>query len=63
MQQLKKLLTETMQLEVKKIKPCGPGKEHCYVTFADETSVQKAIIMLDGYKWKGKTLSTSVSVM
>ncbi|XP_018009920.1 tRNA (uracil-5-)-methyltransferase homolog A-like [Hyalella azteca] len=55
----KKLLVETMQLAVKKVKPSGHGREPCYVTFNDEESAQKALLLLEGYKWKGRTLSTA----
>jgi len=55
---LKKLM-ESKDLEVKKVKPTGRGKGFCFITFANEESLQRALTELDGFKWKGNTFSTS----
>ena len=52
---------ESKDLEVKKVKPTGRGKGFCFITFANEESLQRALTELDGFKWKGNTFSTSVS--
>lgn len=42
------------------MKPAGQGKTWAYVTFRDEKARQKALVVLDKYKWKKCILTSSV---
>ncbi|XP_037801253.1 tRNA (uracil-5-)-methyltransferase homolog A-like isoform X2 [Penaeus monodon] len=59
--QLKKLLNDTLQLNAHKVKPAGQGKTWAYVTFRDEKARQKALVVLDKYKWKKCILTSSIA--
>lgn len=57
--QLKKLLNETLKLNAHKLKPAGRAKNWAYVNFRDEAAREKALGVLEGYKWKKSTFKVS----
>lgn len=61
-QQLKKLLNETLQLKAHKVKPAGPRTNFAYVAFRDQEAKDKAMVILDEYKWKKAVFRVSVIV-
>lgn len=58
--EFKKLLKNKLQLDMAKVK--SPlRKEFAYVCFRSQEDQEKAIEILNGYKWKGKVLQAMVS--
>lgn len=55
--ELKKLLNVKMKLSTNKIKIMKPGSPFIFICFRNQDDREAAIKALDGYKWKGKTLS------
>uniref|UniRef100_A0A3F2YU11 tRNA (uracil(54)-C(5))-methyltransferase n=1 Tax=Anopheles christyi TaxID=43041 RepID=A0A3F2YU11_9DIPT len=55
--ELKKLLNVKMKLSTNKIKIMKPGSPFIFICFRNQEDREAAIKMLDGYKWKGKSLS------
>merc|ERR1719228_2502616 len=56
MGQMKKLFTNKLKLNPHKLKPCGPKANYMYICFKNEEDKQKALMVLDGFNFKGKTL-------
>lgn len=57
--QLKKLLNDTLKLNAHKLKPAGRAKNWAYINFRDEAAREKALAVLDGYKWKKSIFKVS----
>ncbi|XP_058118250.1 tRNA (uracil-5-)-methyltransferase homolog A [Anopheles ziemanni] len=55
--ELKKLLNVKMKLSTNKIKIMKPGSPFIFICFRCQEDREAAIKALDGFKWKGKTLS------
>lgn len=55
MQELKKLLKNTLKLDMTKIKS-PTRKEYAFVCFRSQADQQRALETLNGYKWKGRIL-------
>ncbi|XP_041781994.1 tRNA (uracil-5-)-methyltransferase homolog A isoform X1 [Anopheles merus] len=55
--ELKKLLNVKMKLSTNKIKIMKPGSPFIFICFRNQEDREAAIKALDGYKWKGKSLS------
>ena len=51
---------ESKGLETKHVRTVR-GKDLAFVTVADEETLKRALIELDGLEWEGTTLSASVS--
>ena len=56
MGQMKKLFTNKLKLNPHKLKPCGPKANYMYICFKNEEDKQKALMVLDGFNFKGKNL-------
>ena len=56
MGQLKKLFTNKLRLNPHKLKPCGPKSNFMYICFKNEEDKQKALMVLDGFDFKGNKL-------
>lgn len=57
---MKKLLNEKLNLGCVKLKVPRKGSHWAYVSFRNDDDKLKAIEVLNGYKWKGRTLKASV---
>ncbi|XP_063709851.1 tRNA (uracil-5-)-methyltransferase homolog A [Culicoides brevitarsis] len=55
-QSLKKFLSDKIKCNPGKVKMIRPGHHFCFVCFRNEEDREKAIPMINGYQWKGKTL-------
>ncbi|XP_055933673.1 tRNA (uracil-5-)-methyltransferase homolog A-like isoform X1 [Argiope bruennichi] len=55
--QLRKLLNSNLKLHPRKVKAIGNPPHFAFITFRDEKDRDKALNQLNGYQWKGKTLS------
>ena len=56
MGQLKKLFNNKLKLNTHKLKPCGPGKNYMYICFKNSEDQEKALVVLDGFDFKGSKL-------
>ena len=56
MGQMKKLFTNKLKLNPHKLKPCGPKANFMYICFKNEEDKQKALMVLDGFDFKGNKL-------
>merc|ERR1719228_2992057 len=56
MGQMKKLFTNKLKLNPHKLKPCGPKANYMYICFKNEEDKQKALMVLDGFDFKGRKL-------
>ena len=56
MGQMKKLFTNKLKLNPHKLKPCGPKANFMYICFKNEEDKQKALVVLDGFDFKGNKL-------
>merc|ERR1719431_675145 len=56
MGQMKKLFTNKLQLNPHKLKPCGPKANYMYICFKNEADKEKALLVLDGFNFKGSKL-------
>jgi tRNA (uracil-5-)-methyltransferase len=59
-QELKRLLNDKLKLGSNKVKPPARGSYWVYVCFRSEEERQNALIALNGYVWKNKTLTAEV---
>ncbi|GBN72948.1 tRNA (uracil-5-)-methyltransferase A [Araneus ventricosus] len=55
--QLRKLLNSNLKLHPRKVKAIGNPPHFAFITFRNEKDRDKALKELNGYQWKGKTLS------
>lgn len=60
LQEFKKLLRNTLKFDVTKIK-APTRKEFAFVCFRSQEDQQRALEILNGYKWKGKVLKAHVA--
>ena len=51
--QLKKLFSNKLKLNFHKLKPCGPKANYMYICFKNEEDKEKAIMVIDGFVFKG----------
>ena len=51
--QLKKLFSHKLKLNFHKLKPCGPRANYMYICFKNEEDKEKAIMVIDGFVFKG----------
>jgi len=56
MGQMKKLMINKLKLNPHKLKPCGPKSTFMYVCFKSEDEKQKALVVIDGFEFKGNRL-------
>lgn len=58
---MKKLLNEKLNLGCAKLKVPKRGSHWAYASFRNDEDKLKAIEVLNGFRWKGKTLRAGVS--
>lgn len=51
-----KKLMNALDLKPHKVKQCGPGARYMFVNFSNEEEREKAIAVINGYKYKGNKL-------
>ena len=59
--QLKKLFGHKLKLNFHKLKPCGPKANYMYICFKNEEDKEKAIMVIDGFVFKGCKLHAKSS--
>lgn len=59
--ELKKLLNDKLKLGSNKVKPPARGSYWVYVCFRSEEERQNALVALNGYVWKNKTLTAEIA--
>ena len=59
--QLKKLFSHKLKLNFHKLKPCGPKANYMYICFKNEEDKEKAIMVIDGFVYKGSKLQAKSS--
>lgn len=59
--QLKKLFSHKLKLNFHKLKPCGPKANYMYICFKNEEDKEKAIMVIDGFVYKGSKLRAKSS--
>ena len=59
--QLKKLFSNKLKLNFHKLKPCGPKANYMYICFKNEEDKEKAIMVIDGFVFKGCKLHAKSS--
>ena len=59
--QLKKLFSNKLKLNFHKLKPCGPKANYMYICFKNEEDKEKAIMVIDGFVFKGCKLQAKSS--
>ena len=59
--QLKKLFSNKLKLNFHKLKPCGPKANYMYICFKNEEDKEKAIMVIDGFVYKGSKLQAKSS--
>ena len=55
--QLKKLFGHKLKINYHKLKPCGPKANHMFICFKNDEDKEKAIMVIDGFMFKGHKLS------
>ena len=51
-----------MMLGAEEVFPVGVGNDTCCVTFDTDKNKQKALLVLNGYKWRKHVLTAGVSI-
>ena len=59
--QLKKLFSNKLKLNFHKLKPCGPKANYMYICFKNEEDKEKALMVIDGFEFKGSKLRAKSS--